>query len=273
MMDVSKLGDESQWFVIAGPCVIEGYDFLMQSAETLKKITDKYKVPLIFKSSYDKANRTSIASFRGPGIEEGLKMLRSVRQAFDIPTLTDVHHLDEVERAAQAVDVLQIPAFLIRQTDLVLKAGQYAKVVNLKKAQFMAPSEMAKVVEKLKSIHQQNIWLTERGTMFGYNNLVVDFRSIPEMKKNKLPVIFDGTHSVQQPGALGTSTGGTREHIPYLIRAAVAVGVDGLFMEVHPQPEQAKSDAATQLSFETFERVLDQSLKIREALFLTKNKQ
>lgn len=266
MNDVTQLGKNGKFFVIAGPCVIEGADFLLKTAKTLKAITDEFGVPLVFKSSYDKANRTSVDSFRGPGIKKGLAALAAVRKKLGIPVLTDVHEIHEVKEAAKVADVLQIPAFLSRQTNLLLAAAKSAKIVNVKKAQFMAPWEMANVAAKVFSAGKRNIWLTERGTMFGYNNLVVDYRGIPEMKKMGCPVIFDGTHSVQQPAAKGTSTGGTREHVPDLVRAAVAVGVDGLFTEVHPDPPKAKSDAATQITFETFRQVLKESLAIRRAL-------
>ena len=266
MIDVKKLGKKGKFFVIAGPCVIEGTDFLLKTAKTIKAITDEFKVPLVFKSSYDKANRTSIKGFRGPGLWAGLADLALVKKKLEIPVLTDIHEIGEVEAAARVADVLQIPAFLSRQTSLLMEAAKHAKVVNVKKAQFMAPWGMTNVVAKLAEAGQKNVWLTERGTSFGYNNLVVDFRGIPEMKKTHCPVIFDGTHSVQQPAAKGTSSGGTREHVPDLVRAAVAVGVDGLFMEVHPNPSKALSDAATQITFETFRQVLKDALAIRKAL-------
>lgn len=266
MIDVSKLGKDGRFFVIAGPCVIEGEDFILKTARRLKEIADSYEVPLIFKSSFDKANRTSAKSFRGPGLKKGLAILAKVKKTLGLPLLTDIHEIEEVKVAAKVVDVLQIPAFLSRQTSLLMEAAKYGKAVNVKKAQFMAPWEMANVVEKMKSAGQKNIWLTERGTVFGYNNLVVDYRGIPEMQKTGCPVIFDGTHSVQQPAAKGTSSGGTREHVPTLVRAAVAAGVDGLFTEVHPNPPKAKSDAATQITFETFNQILKDSLAIRRAL-------
>ncbi len=266
MVDVTQLGKNGKFFVIAGPCVIEGTDFLLKTAKTIKSITDALGVPLVFKSSYDKANRTSGDSFRGPGLKKGLAALALVKKKLGIPVLTDVHEIHEVKVAAKVADVLQIPAFLSRQTNLLLAAAKYGKVVNVKKAQFMAPSEMANVAAKVFSAGKRNIWLTERGTVFGYNNLVVDFRGISEMKKMGCPVIFDGTHSVQQPAAKGTSSGGTREHVPDLVRAAVAVGVDGLFTEVHPDPKNAKSDASTQITFETFRQILKESLAIRRAL-------
>jgi 2-dehydro-3-deoxyphosphooctonate aldolase (KDO 8-P synthase) len=266
MIDISKLGRDGQFFVIAGPCVIEGEDFILKTARTLKAITDYYEVPLVFKSSFDKANRTSAKSFRGPGLKKGLAILAKVKKTLGLSLLTDIHEIEEVKTAAKVVDVLQIPAFLSRQTSLLMEAARYGKAVNVKKAQFMAPWEMANVVEKMKSAGQKNIWLTERGTVFGYNNLVVDYRGIPEMQKTGCPVIFDGTHSVQQPAAKGTSSGGTREHVPTLVRAAIAAGVDGLFTEVHPDPPNAKSDAATQITFDTFRKILKDALAIRKAL-------
>jgi 2-dehydro-3-deoxyphosphooctonate aldolase (KDO 8-P synthase) len=264
--DVTQLGKNGKFFVIAGPCVIEGTDFLLKAAQTIKGIADEFGVSLVFKSSYDKANRTSVKGFRGPGLKKGLADLALIKKKFNIPVLTDIHEIDEVKPASKVADVLQIPAFLSRQTSLLLEAAKHGKVVNVKKAQFMAPWEMANVVDKMKSAGRPNIWLTERGTVFGYNNLVVDFRGIPEMQKTGCPVIFDGTHSVQQPAAKGTSSGGTREHVPVLTRAAVAAGVDGLFLEVHPDPPNAKSDAATQITFETFRQILKDSLAIRKAL-------
>ena len=266
MIDVTQLGKNGKFFVIAGPCVVEGVDFLFKTAKTLKRITDSLRVPLVFKSSYDKANRSSGKSFRGPGIREGLAALAFVKKQLGIPILTDVHEISEVKAAAQVADALQIPAFLSRQTSLLMAAARTGKVVNVKKGQFMAPWEMENVVEKLYGSGAEEVWLTERGTSFGYNNLVVDFRGIPEMKKTGCPVVFDGTHSVQQPAGKGTSSGGTREHVPTLVRAAVAAGADALFLEVHPNPPKAKSDAATQITFETFRQVVKDSLAIRKAL-------
>lgn len=268
MIDLKHLGKNGKFFVIAGPCVIEGTDFLLKTAKTLKSIADGLGVPLVIKSSFDKANRSSIKGFRGPGLKQGLAALFWVKKRIGLPVLTDIHEVSEVKLAARVADVLQIPAFLSRQTSLLMAAAKTGKVVNVKKGQFMAPWEMANVVEKVRKGGGKNIWLTERGTSFGYNNLVVDFRGIPEMKKTGCPVIFDGTHSVQQPAAKGTSSGGTREHVPTLVRAAVAAGVDGLFLEVHPDPPKAKSDAATQITFETFRQVLKDSLAIRKALKL-----
>ncbi len=267
-MNLTQLGRHGRFFVIAGPCVIEGTDFLMKTAKTLKGIADELGIPLVFKSSYDKANRSSGKGFRGPGLKKGLADLAMVKKKWGLPILTDVHEIGEVKPAAKVAEVLQIPAFLSRQTSLLIEAAKHGEVVNVKKGQFMAPWEMANVVDKMRNAGQKNIWLTERGTTFGYNNLVVDYRGIPEMRKTGCPVIFDGTHSVQQPAAKGTSSGGTREHVPTLVRAAVAAGVDGLFLEVHPDPPKAKSDASTQITFETFRQVLKDSIAIRRGLKL-----
>jgi len=266
MNEVSQLGRNGKFFVIAGPCVVEGADFLLKTARIIKAVADDLGVPLVFKSSYDKANRSSAKSFRGLGIKKGLEALALVKNKLGIPVLTDIHEIGEVKTAAKVADVLQVPAFLSRQTSLLTAAARTGRAVNVKKGQFMAPWEMENVVEKLWKSGAKNVWLTERGTTFGYNNLVVDYRGIPEMQKTGCPVIFDGTHSVQQPAAKGTTSGGTREHVPALVRAAVAAGVDGLFLEVHPNPPKAKSDAATQITFETFRQVLKDSLAIRRAL-------
>lgn len=268
MFDLSTYGKNGKFFVIAGPCVVEGQDFLLKTAGTIKGIADEFRVPLVFKSSYDKANRSSGKSFRGIGMKKGLAALAAVRKKYGIPVLTDIHEIEEVTAAGKVVDVLQIPAFLSRQTSLLAAAARTGRVVNVKKGQFMAPWEMQNVVDKLYGAGAEEVWLTERGTSFGYNNLVVDYRGIPEMKKTSCPVVFDGTHSVQQPAAKGTSSGGTREHVPTMVRAAVAAGVDGLFLEVHPNPPKAKSDAATQITFETFRQILKDSIAIRRALHL-----
>jgi 2-dehydro-3-deoxyphosphooctonate aldolase (KDO 8-P synthase) len=248
--------------------VVEGADFLLKAAARIKSIADELRVPLVFKSSYDKANRTSARSFRGPGLRKGLAALAEVKGKLGLPILTDVHEISEVKTAAKVADVLQVPAFLSRQTSLLAAAAKTGRAVNVKKGQFMAPWEMAHVAEKLRKAGAKTVWLTERGTTFGYNNLVVDYRGIPEMKKTGCPVVFDGTHSVQQPAARGVSSGGTREHVPALVRAAVAAGADGLFLEVHPNPPKAKSDAATQITFETFRQVLKDATAIRRALRL-----
>jgi len=233
--------------MIAGPCVIESEALVLETAWALKEFAQEIALPLIFKSSYDKANRTSISSFRGPGLAAGLEILARVKQEVGLPVLSDVHAVAEVQPAAQVLDVLQIPAFLCRQTDLILAAAATGKPLNIKKGQFLAPWDMAQVVEKAVSTGNRQLLLTERGATFGYNNLVVDFRSLAIMKKLGYPVILDVTHSVQLPGGLGTSSGGQREFIPLLARAGVAAGVDGLFMEVHPDPERALCDGPNSL--------------------------
>lgn len=233
--------------MIAGPCVIESEALTLETAWALKEFARELALPLIFKSSYDKANRTSLSSFRGPGLAAGMEILARVREEVGLPVLSDVHGVAEVEPAARVLDVLQIPAFLCRQTDLILAAAGTGKPLNLKKGQFLAPWDMAPVVEKAASTGNRKLLLTERGASYGYNNLVVDFRSLAIMKKLGYPVILDVTHSVQLPGGLGKSSGGQREFIPLLARAGVAAGVDGLFMEVHPDPERALCDGPNSL--------------------------
>ncbi|MFH1596238.1 MAG: 3-deoxy-8-phosphooctulonate synthase [Pseudomonadota bacterium] len=233
--------------MIAGPCVIESESATLEIARALKEISGELSLPLIFKASYDKANRTSLTSYRGPGLTQGLEILARVQAEVGLPVLSDVHRVSEVAPAARVLDVLQIPAFLSRQTDLVVAAAATGKVVNLKKGQFLAPWDMKQVVEKARSTGNRQILLTERGTMFGYNNLVVDFRSLPLLKELGCPVVLDVTHSVQLPGGQGTCSGGQRQFIPALARAGVAVGVDALFMEVHPDPERARCDGPNSL--------------------------
>lgn len=248
--------------IIAGPCSMESEVLVMQVAETMKKITSKFKLPYVFKSSFDKANRTSIKSWRGPGLDEGLKLLEKVKKEFDIPVLTDIHEISQVKAAGEVCDVLQIPAFLCRQTDLLVAAAETGKTVNVKKGQFLAPWDMKNIVEKLKEAGSEKILLTERGASFGYNTLVVDMTSFPIMRQFGYPVIFDATHSVQQPGGLGNATGGKREMIPHLMRAAVAAGIDGIFMEVHPDPAKGLSDAATMLPLDKVEGMIELVQKI-----------
>lgn len=252
--------------LIAGPCVIEGEEFLLRVAERLREICAIAQVPLIFKSSYDKANRTSLHSFRGPGLEEGLRILEKVKKALGLPLLTDVHETSQVQMAAEVVDVLQIPAFLCRQTDLILAAARTGKVVNVKKGQFLSPWEVKNIIEKVISTGNHHLLLTERGTSFGYNNLVVDMRSLPIMRGFGYPVVFDATHSVQLPGGAGTASGGQRELVPYLARAAVAVGVDALFLEVHPDPDRAPSDGPNMLRLDDLPWLLQQAKAIEQAV-------
>jgi 2-dehydro-3-deoxyphosphooctonate aldolase (KDO 8-P synthase) len=260
--------------LIAGPCVIESRDLVLQVAEQVKAISDRLGIRYVFKASFDKANRSSGKSFRGPGPEEGLAILQEVGQTFGLPVLTDIHESHQAAAAAQAVDVLQIPAFLCRQTDLLEAAAKAVagtnKVVNVKKGQFLAPWDMAQVVNKLTECGLDpasgHLWLTERGSSFGYNTLVVDYRGIPQMQALGCPVIFDATHAVQQPGGQGTTSGGQREFVAPLARAAVAVGVDGLFLEVHPNPDKALSDGPNMVPLHRLEALLRQLLAIRAAV-------
>ncbi len=252
--------------LIAGPCVLEGKSIAFRIAEHLKKLTEHLDIGYVFKGSFDKANRSSIKSYRGPGIEEGLSILSLVREKVGVPVLTDVHCVSQVAPVSEVVDIIQIPAFLCRQTDLLISAGKTGKPVNVKKGQFMSPWEARNIVEKLTASGCKKILLTERGTSFGYNNLVVDFRSLPVMRSFGWPVIFDGTHSVQQPGALGGSTGGNREFVPYLCRAAVAAGCDGIFLEVHPEPDKAPSDGPNMVALSSIKEILQQLVKIRDTV-------
>jgi 2-dehydro-3-deoxyphosphooctonate aldolase (KDO 8-P synthase) len=253
-------------FLIAGPCVIESRDHVFFMASELKKITASYRVPFIFKASYDKANRTSIKSFRGPGPEEGLKLLRDVRDKVGVPILSDIHEPSQAEAAGKVLDVLQIPAFLSRQTDLILAAARTGKIVNVKKGQFLAPWEMKNVVDKMREAGNERLLLTERGASFGYNNLVVDFRSFPIMQSFGCPVVFDVTHSLQLPGGQGQSSGGQPQYIPHLARAGVAAGVDGLFMELHDNPAKALSDGPNALELSLLPPLLEQLVEIRKCL-------
>ncbi len=249
--------------VIAGPCVIESRDILFEVAAAVKELKESYpKHTWVFKASFDKANRSSISSYRGPGIDKGLSLLSEVKETFGLCVTTDIHETWQAKPAAEVVDVIQIPAFLCRQTDLLVAAAKTEKTVNVKKGQFMAPWDMGNVVEKLKRNGAYEVWLTERGTVFGYNNLVVDFRSLPIMKQFDAKVIFDATHSVQKPGGLGKTSGGDREFVPYLARAAVAVGVDGLFFEIHPEPNKALSDGANMLPVSEFRALIEKLLKL-----------
>ena len=251
-----SIGNNNPPLIIAGPCVIENEDITFYTAERLSEICSNIGLPFIFKRSYDKANRTSINSYRGPGIDKGLKILSDVKSKFNIPVISDVHSLDEVKPASEVLDVLQIPAFLCRQTDLVLAASKTGKPVNIKKGQFLAPWDIKNVVEKFTSTGNKNLFITERGTSFGYNNLVVDFRAFPIMRSFGYPVIFDVTHSLQLPGGLGSCSGGQREFAEPLARAAVAVGVDGLFMEVHPEPDKALCDGPNMIKLDELEKLL-----------------
>ena len=252
--------------LIAGPCVIESEEMVMSIAEKMKSITERLGIPYTFKASFDKANRTSINGKRGPGIEEGLRILEKVKTTFDLPVATDIHEPWQAEPVGKICDIVQIPAFLCRQTDLLVAAAKTGKCINIKKAQFLAPWDMANCAQKVEQSGNSNIMLCERGTSFGYNNLVVDMTGLVEMKKFGYPVIFDATHSVQKPGGKGTSTGGNREYVEYLAKAAIAVGVDGLFMETHPSPDEAWSDGPNMVVLDEMEAMLKKLIKVYEAV-------
>ncbi len=252
--------------IIAGPCVIESKDHALMIAETIKNIAEKLGIQYIYKSSFDKANRTSIDSPRGPGIEEGLRILQEVKTQIDVPIITDVHHPSQAKMVSEIVDMLQIPAFLCRQTDLIIATAETGKPVNIKKGQFLSPNKMKYTVEKAKQIGNDSIVLTERGSMYGYDNLIVDMRSIPIMQETGQPVIFDATHSAQSPGLSGKTTGGLREFIPTMTRSAIAAGCDGLFIEVHDDVEKALSDANTQWPLDQLENLLEQSKRIWDVI-------
>ncbi|MEK7238299.1 MAG: 3-deoxy-8-phosphooctulonate synthase [Nitrospirota bacterium] len=260
------IGSKNPLVIIAGPCVIETEKSTIDAAKRLKKISEKLKIPLIFKSSYDKANRTSISSPRGPGIEKGLKILEKVKKETGMPVLSDIHSPEEIAYAAEVLDVFQIPAFLCRQTDLIVAASKTGKPVNIKKGQFLAPWEVKNIIEKFTSTGNHNLLITERGTSFGYNNLVVDMRSILIMQGFGYPVIFDATHSVQLPGGLGSASGGQREFVAPLSKAAVAVGCNGLFLEVHPDPDKALCDGPNMLRLDDLEKLLTTIKSIDELL-------
>ncbi|WP_332695108.1 3-deoxy-8-phosphooctulonate synthase [Halalkalibacter lacteus] len=268
MSNIVKLNDNivfggnNPFVLIAGPCVIESKELIMETAEQLKEITTKLNIPFVFKASFDKANRSSIHSFRGPGLEEGLAILQEVKEKFNVPVTSDIHESAQVEKAAEVLDILQIPAFLCRQTDLLVAAAKTGRIVNVKKGQFLAPWDMVNVVNKLKESETDKILLTERGSTFGYNNLVVDMRSLLTMADLGAPVVFDATHSVQIPGGNGTTTGGKREFVPYLSKAAAAVGVSSIFMETHPNPDEAQSDGPNMVKLDEIEDVLKQIQEI-----------
>ena len=256
--------DGSRLFLIAGPCVIEGYDRTLMIGREVKKICDRLGVDYIFKASFDKANRSSYKSFRGPGLEKGLEILASIKKELGVPVLSDVHDVSQLAPAAEVLDMMQIPAFLCRQTDLVYGAAKTGVPVNVKKGQFLAPEDMKNVLEKMEEAGNENLALTDRGTSFGYHNLVVDMRSFPIMRQFGYPVIFDATHSVQLPGGNGASTGGQREFIPYLARAAAGAGVDGFFMEVHDNPPEGLSDSTNMLYLSSLEGLLKDLIAIHE---------
>ena len=252
--------------LIAGPCVIESEENVMLVAKKIKEITDELDIPFVFKSSFDKANRTSINSFRGPGLEEGLRILNKVKTELNLKVTTDIHEPYQAKEVAKVVDIIQIPAFLCRQTDLLVAAAKTGKTVNVKKAQFLAPWDMKNVVGKLEESGNRDIMLCERGTSFGYNNLVVDMTGLVEMKKFGYPVVFDATHSVQKPGGKGNCTGGNREYVEYLAKAAIAVGADAIFMEVHPDPDNALSDGPNMVKLDELEEILVKLKKVYQAV-------
>ncbi|HUW23776.1 MAG TPA: 3-deoxy-8-phosphooctulonate synthase [bacterium] len=264
-----EIGGNRPLVLIAGPCVIESEDQVRKTIEGLKEITGEINIPFIFKSSYDKANRTSIKSYRGPGLDKGLEILEKVKREFDIPLLVDVHQIEEVKLVSKVADILQVPAFLCRQTDLIISIARTGKPINVKKGQFLAPWDMQNVIEKIESTGNKNILLTERGSCFGYNNLVVDMKSLPIIRSFGYPVVFDATHSVQKPGGKGTTTAGEREYVPFLAQAAVATGIDGLFLEVHPQPEKALSDGPNMIRLSRVKELLEKLIKIDKVVKTT----
>ncbi|WP_242929365.1 3-deoxy-8-phosphooctulonate synthase [Pontibacter vulgaris] len=268
MFEIPKLKytDSGNFFLLAGPCAIEGEEMAMQIAERLKDITDRLQIPLIFKGSYRKANRSRLDSFTGIGDEKALRILQKVSQAFDVPTVTDIHESDEAAMAAEYVDVLQIPAFLCRQTDLLVAAAKTGKVVNIKKGQFLSGDAMRFAVDKVRESGNDKVILTDRGNSFGYSDLVVDYRNIPEMQATGVPVVMDITHSLQQPNQSSGVTGGKPALIETIAKAAIAVGADGLFIETHPQPSIAKSDGANMLPLDQLEGLMQKLIRIRQAI-------
>lgn len=262
-MESLRTGPDAPPFLIAGPCVIEDRDICLRIADFLTRLTRKEGVPYIFKASYDKANRTSIGSFRGPGSDEGLRILEDIRNEFGVPVISDIHSPEQAKSAAEVLDIIQIPALLCRQTDLIVAAANTGKPVNIKKGQFLAPWDMENIVQKARSAGNDKILLTERGTAFGYNNLVVDMRSMGIMKETGCPVIFDATHSVQLPGGQGNKSGGDRRQAPPLAKAAIAAGADGIFMETHFDPDNALCDGPNSVTFEMMEALLPQIVAIK----------
>jgi 2-dehydro-3-deoxyphosphooctonate aldolase (KDO 8-P synthase) len=257
-----QVGTGHPLLLIAGPCVLESEELARETVAALKEITARLSIPFVFKSSFDKANRTSLDSYRGPGLAEGLKILARIRQDFNVPVISDIHETNQVKEASAVLDVLQIPAFLCRQTDLLVAAARSGKAINLKKGQFVSPWDMGNAVNKIRAAGSRNLMLCERGFALGYNNLVVDMRSLPVLRSLGCPVIFDATHSVQLPGGAGGSSGGQREFIPPLARAAIAAGIDGIFMEVHPQPDKALCDGPNSMPLDSVETLLKTLLKI-----------
>jgi len=260
--DKVVFGGKKPLVLIAGPCVIESPSHTLKIAEAIQKITTRLKVPFVFKASFDKANRTSIKSFRGPGLYEGLKVLSQIRTKLGVPILSDVHDVNQAQMAGEILDIIQIPAFLCRQTDLIIAAAKTGKTVNVKKGQFMAPWDISGIVKKMEESGNQNLLLTERGVSFGYNNLITDFRALPIMRESGYPVVFDATHSVQKPGGLGHASGGESQYVPLLARCAAAAGVDAIFLETHPNPAQALSDGPNTLPLKNLEALLKDLMAI-----------
>ena len=266
MYTIDKLRNQENFFLLAGPCVIEGEEMALRIAEKIVTLTDRLHIPYVFKGSYRKANRSRLDSFTGIGDEKALKILRKVHETFGVPTVTDIHESHEAELAAEYVDILQIPAFLCRQTDLLVAAAHTGKIVNIKKGQFLSPASMQFAAQKVADAGNRNILLTERGTTFGYTDLVVDYRGIPQMQQFGYPVIMDATHSLQQPNQSSGVTGGMPSLIETIAKAAIAVGADGLFLETHPDPSKAKSDGANMLPLDLLEGLLTRLIRIREAI-------
>ena len=258
------IGDKTEFVLIAGPCILENEETAMDIAQYLQKLTTRLKIPYIFKASYDKANRTSINSYRGPGAKEGLAILQRIKEKLGVPLLSDVHRFEEIDVAAQVLDIMQVPAFLCRQTDFIVEMAKKAKVINIKKGQFLAPGDVVNIIDKAKAAGNDNIMITERGTSFGYNNLVFDVRALPVMRNMGYPVIFDATHAVQLPGGMGAASGGEREMVKYLARAAVAAEVDGIFLEVHRDPQKALCDGPNSLYLDSLEELLTTLKQIDE---------
>ncbi len=261
-----SIGGFNSFFLIGGPCVIESEEHALMLATKIKQICDEVKVPFIFKASFDKANRSSVNSYRGPGLDEGLRILKEIKQDLFIPVLSDVHETWQVEKAAEVLNIIQIPAFLCRQTDLLVEAAKTGRPLNIKKGQFLSPYDMLNVADKILSQGNENIILTERGTSFGYQNLVFDVRSIPIMKKLGFPVCIDASHSVQKPGAAGSASGGDAEFIPHIAAAGVSAGADGVFLEIHDKPEKARSDAPNSLNLKELTDLLEFLRRIRRAV-------
>ena len=263
-MDDFVIGGRNKFVLIAGPCVLENEEAAMDTADYLKKLTARLRIPYVFKASYDKANRTAINSYRGPGAKKGLAILQRIKEKLGVLLLSDVHRFEEIDMAARVLDIMQVPAFLCRQTDFILEVAKKAKVINVKKGQFLAPGDVANIIAKAEFAGNKNIMITERGTSFGYNNLVFDVRSLPIMREMGYPVIFDATHAVQLPGGAGTASGGQRAMVEYLARAAVAAGVDGIFLEVHRDPGKALCDGANSLYLDSLEELLTTLQQIDE---------